>query len=248
MWQQSDEVKAHTLKLVPHAELIYTTCTSLPRFTNLSSLKTHHFSSYFLHTSLLFTKLALSQFLTSKINKNNKIMADRDRDRDRDTITRDTRQVQVHPQHMSYGPGPFGRMGGGPNGPSASQLIALVTLVPVSGTLLLLAGLTLVGSVIGLAIATPVFILFSPVIVPAALLMALAVTGFLSSGAFGLTGLSALSRITNYLMKLGQNVPEELDYAKRRVADAVAYTGQKTKDVGQTIESKARESGTTGRT
>ncbi|KAL9230181.1 hypothetical protein vseg_005567 [Gypsophila vaccaria] len=168
-------------------------------------------------------------------------MADRDI-----TTTRDTRQIQVHPQHTTHGP--LGHMGGGPNGPTASQVIALVTLVPVSGTLLVLAGLTLVGSVIGLAVATPLFILFSPVLVPAALLMVLAVTGFLSSGAFGLTGLSALTRITSYLRQLGQRVPDDLDYAKRRVADAVAYTGQKTKDVGQTIESKARESGTTGRT
>ncbi|XP_074287236.1 oleosin 18.2 kDa-like [Silene latifolia] len=170
-------------------------------------------------------------------------MADRADRGDRDTI-RDTRQVYVHPQqHMTTTRDRFGTT----NGPTASQMIALVTLVPVSGTLLVLAGLTLVGSVIGLAVATPLAILFSPVLVPAALLVILAVTGFLSSGAFGLTGLSSLTRVTSYLRMVGERMPEELDYAKRRVADAVAYTGQKTKDVGQTIESKARESGTTGR-
>ena len=40
-------------------------------------------------------------------------------------------------------------------------------------------------------------------------------------------------------------MPEELDYAKQRMADVVAFTGQKTKDVGQTLESKARETGAT---
>ena len=162
-------------------------------------------------------------------------MADRTEIRDRPH-----HQLQVHPQHPAYK--------GRSTGPTTSQIIALITLVPVSGTLLCLAGLTLVGSVIGLAIATPVFILFSPVLVPAAILIGLAVTGFLSSGAFGLTGLSSLSRVAGYLRQVGRRMPDELDYAKRRMADVAAYAGQKTKDVGQTIESKARESGTAART
>ncbi|KMT18242.1 hypothetical protein BVRB_2g024090 [Beta vulgaris subsp. vulgaris] len=161
-------------------------------------------------------------------------MADRDRD------TRDPRQIHVHTQHT----GLHGPKSGGPSGPSASQVVALVTLLPVSGTLLFLAGLTLVGSAIGLAVAAPLFLLFSPVLIPAALLLALAVTGFLSSGAFGLTGLSSLSRVVGYLRQAGRRMPDDLDYAKRRVADMAAFAGQKTKDVGQTIESKARESGT----
>ncbi|XP_021769148.1 oleosin 18.2 kDa-like [Chenopodium quinoa] len=171
-------------------------------------------------------------------------MATMDRDRD----TRDPRQIHVHTQHASVhggnvrGSGGYGFSSGG--GPTASQVIALVTLVPVTGTLLFLAGLTLLGTVIGLCLATPVFLLFSPVLVPAALLMGLAVTGFLSSGAFGLTGLSSLSRVVGYIRQAGRRMPDDLDYAKRRVADMAAFAGQKTKDVGQTIESKARESGT----
>lgn len=83
-------------------------------------------------------------------------------------------------------------------GPSASQILAIVTLLPVGGTLVCLAGITLVGTLIGLALATPVFLLFSPVIVPATLTIALAVAGFLTSGAFGITGLSSFSWILNY--------------------------------------------------
>ncbi|KNA10298.1 hypothetical protein SOVF_145690 [Spinacia oleracea] len=180
-------------------------------------------------------------------------MADRDRDRD---FRGEPRQVHVHTQHTTLHGGNvrgttgtgFGSSFSGMNGPSASQVVALVTLVPVTGTLLFLAGLTLLGSIIGLCLATPVFLFFSPVLVPAALLMGLAVTGFLSSGAFGLTGLSSLSRVIGYLRQAGHNVPDDLDYAKRRMADMAAFAGQKTKDVGQTIESKARESGTTGAT
>ncbi|XP_059295282.1 oleosin H2-like [Lycium ferocissimum] len=125
-------------------------------------------------------------------------------------------------------------------GPSATQILAIVTLLPVGGTLFCLAGLTLIGTLVGLAVATPVFLLFSPVIVPAILTVGLAVAGFMTSGAFGVTGLSSLSWILNYL-KQGKSVPENLDAAKRRMADATAHPGQKKKDVGQTIQSKAQE-------
>ncbi|XP_057524255.1 oleosin Ara h 10.0102-like [Amaranthus tricolor] len=180
-------------------------------------------------------------------------MADRDRDRDRTDTRGDPKQVQVHTtttypayvgQKGSWTGSWTGSSYGSGGGPTASQVVALITLVPLSGTLLFLAGLTLVGSIIGLVITTPVFLLFSPVLVPAALLLGLAVTGILSSGAFGLSGLSSLSWVANYLRQAGHTVPDDLDYAKRRVADMAAYAGQKTKDVGQTIESKARESGT----
>ncbi|XP_055802616.1 oleosin H1-like [Solanum dulcamara] len=152
-------------------------------------------------------------------------------------------QVQVHPSTRYEG-------GGGmrtllpQKGPSTTQILAIVTLVPVGGLLLGLAGLTLLGTIIGLVVATPVFLLFSPVLVPAAITVALAVTGFLTSGAFGLTGLSSLSWIVNYF-KEGRSMTEQLDYTKRRIqdraAEATAQVGQKTKDAGQAIQSKAQE-------
>ncbi|KAL8098958.1 hypothetical protein AgCh_031604 [Apium graveolens] len=60
---------------------------------------------------------------------------------------------------------------------STSQVLAVVTLLPVSGTLLFLAGITLIGTLIGLT----------------ALTIGLAVTGFLGFRAFGMMGLSLLS-------------------------------------------------------
>ncbi|KAL5724932.1 Oleosin 18.2 kDa-like [Ranunculus cassubicifolius] len=87
-------------------------------------------------------------------------------------------------------------------GPSAAQIVAVITLLPLGGLLLTLAGLTFVGTIVGLALSTPVFILFSPVLVPAALTIGLSVTGFLTSGAFGLTGMSSLAWILNYLRQV----------------------------------------------
>ncbi|KAJ7970791.1 Oleosin family protein [Quillaja saponaria] len=148
-------------------------------------------------------------------------------------------QVQVHPQHRNEG----GVKTLLPErGPSSSQVIAVITGLPVGGTLLGLAGLTLVVTLIGLAVTTPLFILFSPVLVPAALALGLAVTGFLASGAFGLTALSSLSWVMKYIRSWTQGtVPQMADQAKRRAADMAGYVGQKTKEVGQDIQGKAQE-------
>ncbi|KAL3629191.1 hypothetical protein CASFOL_026413 [Castilleja foliolosa] len=155
-------------------------------------------------------------------------------------------QLQIHPQqphHSRYEGGVKSLLP--QKGPSTAQILAVITLIPITGTLLALAGLTLAGSLIGLAIATPVFLIFSPVLLPAAILLGGAVTAFLTSGAFGLTGLSSLSWVVNsFRQATGQ---EPLEYAKRRVQEGTVFVGEKTKQAGETIKSKAQEGGGGGR-
>ncbi|XVE84017.1 hypothetical protein DITRI_Ditri16bG0135000 [Diplodiscus trichospermus] len=151
-------------------------------------------------------------------------------------------QVDVHPHRR------FDHNAGGKNyqsGPSKSQVLAVLTPLPVGGTLLALAGLTLTGTVIGLALATPLFIIFSPVLVPTSIAVSMAVAGFLSSGAFGLTGLSSLYYLFNWFRGVTGTEQLDLDHAKRPMQDMVAYDGQKTKEVGQKVENKAHEGGRT---
>lgn len=87
------------------------------------------------------------------------------------------------------------------NGPTTSQVLAIVTLLPVGGTLLGLAAVTFLGTVICLMITTLLFIIFSPVIVPAALTIALSVTGVIASEAFEISGLSSLSWLLSFFMQ-----------------------------------------------
>lgn len=125
--------------------------------------------------------------------------------------------------------------------PSKSQVLAVVTLLPVGGTLLLLSGLTLAGTLTCLALATPLFIICSPVLVPAALVIGLAIAGFLTSGAFGVTALSSFSWLASFLRRM--RVPEQMEQAKRRIQDTTGQIGQKVKETGQTIPQKAQETG-----
>ncbi|XP_004298983.1 PREDICTED: oleosin 16.4 kDa-like [Fragaria vesca subsp. vesca] len=124
------------------------------------------------------------------------------------------------------------------NGPSASQIIAVVTLVPLGGTLLLLAGLTLAGTFIGMALSTPLFVIFSPILVPAIVTVGLAVAGILTSGAFGITGLSSFSWLANYLRR--SRLPQQ---AIRGAQETTGQLTQKARDMGQSVTEKAQEAG-----
>ncbi|EEF51944.1 oleosin H2 [Ricinus communis] len=125
-------------------------------------------------------------------------------------------------------------------GPSTSQILAVVTLLPLSGTLLFLAGATLVGALTGLGVTTPLFVIFSPVLVPAAFVIGLAVLGFSVSGAFGITALSSLSWMLNNFRRMIGLLPQQMEHAKRRVQETTGQLGQKARDVGQTVQSKAQ--------
>ncbi|KAG4147959.1 hypothetical protein ERO13_D05G256000v2 [Gossypium hirsutum] len=119
------------------------------------------------------------------------------------------------------------------NGPSTSKVLTVATLLPVGGTLLLLAGLSLIGSLIGLAIAAPLFLIFSPVLVPAALLIAGSIAGFLTSGAFGITGLSSLSWIANYIRGSRSSMSQGLDPVKWPLPDTAVSMEQKIQNRSQ---------------
>lgn len=63
----------------------------------------------------------------------------------------------------------------------------------------MLSALTLAWTVIGLALVTPMVVIFSPVLVPAAIAGLLLAAGFLSSGGFVVAALSVLVWMLQYL-------------------------------------------------
>ncbi|XP_076930315.1 oleosin H2-like [Bidens hawaiensis] len=103
---------------------------------------------------------------------------------------------------------------------STSKVLAVLTLFPIGGVCFLLSGLTLTATLIVLTISTPLFILFSPILVPAMLTVVFTVTGFISSGAFGLTAFSSMAYIVNFFRRMtrgrrgGGSVHEQVDYVK----------------------------------
>lgn len=88
------------------------------------------------------------------------------------------------------------RSAAGPRAPEAAAAALLIS--PLGLALLGLSGLVLAATLTGAALAAPLLVLFSPVLVPAALGAALAAAGLAASGALGVAGLSALAWAAGY--------------------------------------------------
>ncbi|CAN6234294.1 unnamed protein product [Urochloa humidicola] len=91
------------------------------------------------------------------------------------------------------------------------------TAATAGGSMLVLSGLILAGTVISLIVATPVLVICSPVLVTAAITLGLMAAGFVTSGGLGLAALSVFAWMYKYLT--GKHPPgaDQLGHAKARL-------------------------------
>lgn len=121
------------------------------------------------------------------------------------------------------------------------QTVKFLTAATTGASLLVLSGLVLTATVIGLVVATPLLVLFSPVLVPAAFAIFLTFAGFVSSGGFGLAAIAALGWIYNYVS--GKHPPgaDKLDYARHVIADKARDMKERAKDYGHAVQHKVHD-------
>lgn len=84
------------------------------------------------------------------------------------------------------------------------QVAKTTTAVTVGGSLMVLSGLTLAVTVIGLVVATPLLVIFSPVLVPAAITIFMILGGLLAATAFGATATFVFYWMYRYLTLISQ--------------------------------------------
>lgn len=102
--------------------------------------------------------------------------------------------------------------------PASHEVLKAVTAAAAGGSMLMLAGLTLAGTIIALTVATPLLVIFSPVLVPAVVAVFLLSAGFVTSGGLGVAALSVLSWMYKYVT--GKHPPgaDQLEQARLRLA------------------------------
>ncbi|KAL5728436.1 Oleosin 1-like [Ranunculus cassubicifolius] len=98
------------------------------------------------------------------------------------------------------------------------QVVKATTAVALGGGLLTLSGLLLVGTVLALTIATPVLVLFSPVLVPAVITVSLIGTGFFASGGFGVAAATVFTFMYKQITGTS-NVPSHLATKARDIKE-----------------------------
>ncbi|XP_010442776.1 PREDICTED: oleosin 14.9 kDa-like [Camelina sativa] len=105
--------------------------------------------------------------------------------------------------------------------PKGRQMVKAATAVTAGGSLLVLSGLTLAGTVIALTVATPLLVIFSPVLVPAVITVTLIITGFLASGGFGIAAITAFSWLYRHMTGSGS---DKIENARMKVGSRAQDT------------------------
>ncbi|WMV42452.1 hypothetical protein MTR67_035837 [Solanum verrucosum] len=111
----------------------------------------------------------------------------------------------------------------------------------LGAALLGLSSLTFAGTVIFLILAAPFLVVFSPILVPAAMILILSTAGFLFSGGSGIGGLAAILWL--YRKARGQlpYAADQLDFVRMKVASKAWDMKERAKEGGQFVQNKAQE-------
>lgn len=102
--------------------------------------------------------------------------------------------------------------------PVSHQVVKAATAVTAGGSLLLLSGLIVAATVIALTLATPLLVIFSPILVPAVITIFLLCSGFLASGGFGVAAVSVMTWMYRYVTGKQPPGADQLDQAKSKLA------------------------------
>lgn len=115
---------------------------------------------------------------------------------------------------------------GAPN-TMTKQTSIVLTAATVGATLLVLSGLTLTATTIFLLMATPLLVIWAPILVPMTFLVA---TGFIFSGGFGIAALSVLTWMYRYAT--GKHPPgsELLDHVMKVLVHTAKIMKNKAKE------------------
>ncbi|KAH6798757.1 Oleosin family protein [Perilla frutescens var. frutescens] len=125
--------------------------------------------------------------------------------------------------------------------PNSAQLVGLATLVISGGILLLLSGLTLTATVLGLIFFTPLILISSPIWVPAGFLIFVVVSGLLSFLGCGVAAVPAVSWIYRYFRGLHPPGSDRFDYARTRLADTAGHVKDYAREYGGYLQGKVKD-------
>ncbi|WMV43532.1 hypothetical protein MTR67_036917 [Solanum verrucosum] len=120
------------------------------------------------------------------------------------------------------------------------QVAKTTTAVTVGGSLMVLSGLTLAVTVIGLVVATPLLVIFSPVLVPAAITIFMILGGLLAATAFGATATFVFYWMYRYTTGKHPIGADKLDYARDRLAHAAHDIKEKAEQLGHQAQQQVK--------
>ncbi|KVH88638.1 oleosin 1-like [Cynara cardunculus var. scolymus] len=124
---------------------------------------------------------------------------------------------------------------------NSTQLMGILTLVVSGAILLLLTGVTITVTVLGLIFFSPIILLTSPIWVPIGALLFVVVAGFLCVCGTGLAAAAAVSWLYKYFRGLHPVGSDRVDYARSRLADTASHMKDYAREYGGYFQGKVKD-------
>ncbi|XP_017237916.1 oleosin L-like [Daucus carota subsp. sativus] len=121
------------------------------------------------------------------------------------------------------------------------KVVKATTALTLTGSLLVLSALTLSATIIGLVLATPVFVIFSPVLVPAAITIFLLAAGVFTAGGLGITATFVFSWMYKYVNGQHPIGADLLDSIKSKFVATAAAIREKSAQLGHDALKKTNQ-------
>ncbi|KAJ7560617.1 hypothetical protein O6H91_04G137000 [Diphasiastrum complanatum] len=121
------------------------------------------------------------------------------------------------------------------------QALGLVTVL-IGGTVLLVGGgLAIGGTIITLLLASPLLLLFSPILVPVGIVLFLGTSGLVAAGTTLLAFLSGIVWLYRYFRGRQPPGSVQLDSARHRVMETASKMQERAREYGSNVLQKAQE-------
>ncbi|KQK04740.1 oleosin 16 kDa [Brachypodium distachyon] len=127
------------------------------------------------------------------------------------------------------------------HGPTSTQLVGFLTLLLAGAALLVLAGLTVTGAVVGLIFLGPIALLTSPIWVPFAVAAFLLAAAFLSAVGLAVAAMAAATWAYRYFTGRHPVGADRVDYARSRIADTATHVKDYAREYGGYLHGRAKD-------
>ncbi|KAI4344044.1 hypothetical protein L6164_011319 [Bauhinia variegata] len=125
--------------------------------------------------------------------------------------------------------------------PNSTQLVGLLTFLITGAILLVLTGITVAGTILGLVFIMPLIIVSSPLWVPVGTVLFIAAAGFLIVCGFGVVAVAASSWMYRYFRGLHPPGSDRIDYARSRIYDTASHVKDYAREYGGYLQSKVKD-------
>ncbi|KAK4799648.1 hypothetical protein SAY86_025013 [Trapa natans] len=142
---------------------------------------------------------------------------------------------QAMPQHQARRTPPTGTLHQIPP-QTPSRSLGLITLA-ISGMALLLAGITVTATLVGVVFFTPLILIFSPIWVPAGVILIF--SALVCGGSLAV--LASLLCLYRYLKGSHALVSDQADYARMRIYDTARSVKDHARDYGGYLRTKLKD-------